>query len=105
MSGHPQLHDDEIAISGGLARTLIQAQFPHWGHLPLRRIRSSGTVNAIFRLGDDLAVRLPRTPGYTNTSEAIAAHHAWLSWARPALPLLIPEPVAAGDPTADYPWP
>ena len=105
MSEHTQLHQNEIAIDDALARDLIDGQFPEWRQLPIRRIRSSGTVNAIFRVGDAHAIRLPRAEAFVDSREALAAGQAWLDWARPNLPLVIPEPVAIGEPTEAYPWP
>ncbi len=58
----PKMHDDEIEVDEPLVRRLLTAQFPHWATLSTRPVSSTGTVNAIFRLGDDMAVRLPRTP-------------------------------------------
>ena len=43
-----------------MLRRLLQSQYPQWSELPIERIVSAGTDNAIYRLGDDLAVRLPR---------------------------------------------
>ena len=57
---HPRMHDDELAIDADLVRRLLAQQMPAWAGLPLRPV-GRGTVNAMFRLGDDLAVRLPRT--------------------------------------------
>jgi hypothetical protein len=57
------MHADELEIDKRLLRHLLCEQFPEWGELPLRRIEPSGTVHAIFRLGDELSVRLPRRNG------------------------------------------
>lgn len=54
------MHVDELDIDEGLVRRLITDQFPHWAGLPLRRVEPLGTVNAIFRLGDEYSVRLAR---------------------------------------------
>jgi aminoglycoside phosphotransferase (APT) family kinase protein len=51
------MHDDQIDPSGQTARELITAQFPDWAHRPVRRVEGGGTVNAIFRVGADLAAR------------------------------------------------
>jgi aminoglycoside phosphotransferase (APT) family kinase protein len=65
ISGMAKMHSDEIEIDEALVRRLLAAQFPAWAGLPLRRTEPSGTVNAIFRLGDELSVRLPRHNGPT----------------------------------------
>lgn len=105
MSGQTPLHADDIPVDEALVRRLVDHQFPHWAPLPLRRVRSAGTVNAIFRLGDELAVRIPRAESYVWDLELLGGSHQWLRWARPQLPLVIPEPVAIGDATSEYPWP
>jgi aminoglycoside phosphotransferase (APT) family kinase protein len=55
-----KMHADEADIDVPLVRRLLAAQFPQWAGLPVERVASSGTDNAIYRLGADLAVRLPR---------------------------------------------
>ncbi len=60
-----RMHLDELYIQEQLVPRLLGEQFPEWAHLPLSRIEPSGTVNAIFRLGDELSVRLPRRNGST----------------------------------------
>ncbi|KIQ61576.1 hypothetical protein TR51_19735 [Kitasatospora griseola] len=49
-----------MVIDGGLARRLVDAQFPHWAGLPLAAVEPGGSDHVIFRLGEELAVRLPR---------------------------------------------
>lgn len=95
------MHADELEIDPGLVRRLVAAQFPQWAGLPLRRIEPSGTVHAIFRLGDELAVRLPRREG----AEAPGGKELeWLARLAPQLPLDMPVPVAQGRPGDGYPW-
>ena len=93
------MHDDEFAIDAQLVRTLVTRQFPRWTQLPLRRVRSSGTVNAIYRLGNDLSIRLPRTARFQDWDT-----DCWLTALAGHLPLPIPEPIAAGEPDDIYPW-
>ena len=54
------MHADEIELDDALVRALLVEQFPQWSDLPLARIPDSGTDSAIYRLGDDMGVRLPR---------------------------------------------
>jgi aminoglycoside phosphotransferase (APT) family kinase protein len=100
--GTRRMHADEVVLDVGLVRRLLAGQFPHWADLPLRPVRSSGTDNALFRLGDDLVVRLPRI-GWAVTD--VEAEQRRLRSLAPHLPLPIPEPLAAGEPGAGYPWP
>ena len=95
------MHDDELEIDPGLVRRLVDDQFPAWSGLPLRRVEPSGTDNAIFRLGDELAVRLPRRDGPT---ERQSKELEWLPRLAPLLPVAIPVPVVQGGPGRGYPW-
>ncbi|MCG8355217.1 MAG: hypothetical protein MI920_06575, partial [Kiloniellales bacterium] len=51
---------EELDIDASLVRRLLAAQFPQWADLGIAPVASAGTDNAIFRLGADMAVRLPR---------------------------------------------
>ena len=55
-----KMHADEVETDETLVRRLLAGQFPQWADLPIERIDSSGTDHAIYRLGDGMAVRLPR---------------------------------------------
>ncbi|MCE6994968.1 aminoglycoside phosphotransferase family protein [Saccharothrix sp. S26] len=87
-------------------RRLVDAQFPEWRGLPVTRVASEGTVNAIFRVGERLAARFPLRPGDVEPvrrsleSEAEAAREL-LGRTR----FRTPEPVAIGEPGEDYPLP
>ncbi|MFF4319417.1 aminoglycoside phosphotransferase family protein [Streptomyces sp. NPDC001568] len=96
------MHADEADTDAELVRRLVRAQFPRWADLPVSRLASGGTVNAIYRLGDDLTVRLPLRPG---GAEAIAMEARLLPRLAPLLPLPIPEVVVTGVPGEGYPLP
>jgi aminoglycoside phosphotransferase (APT) family kinase protein len=96
----PKLHDGELSIDTALVAGLIAGQFPELAGLPLRPFRSTGTVNAIFRLGDALYVRLPRLP---NGVQSLNREREWLPKLAPALSLPVPVPITAGRPTDTYP--
>ncbi|MCZ4101241.1 MULTISPECIES: aminoglycoside phosphotransferase family protein [Streptomyces] len=96
------MHADEAETDADLVRRLLRAQFPQWADLPITRLASGGTVNAIYRLGEDLTVRLPLRPG---GGEAIAMEARLLPRLAPLLPLPIPEVVATGTPGEGYPLP
>ena len=95
------MHADEIELDEKLVQGLVREQFPEWGELPLHRVEPSGTVNAIFRLGEELAVRLPHRRGPTAPG---GKELEWLPRLAPLLPVEIPLPVAQGRPGRDYPW-
>jgi aminoglycoside phosphotransferase (APT) family kinase protein len=96
-----RMHEDELELGEELVRTLLGEQFPEWADLPVRRVEPSGTVNAIFRLGEELSVRLARRNG---PSEPGGSEAEWLPRLAPLLPVEIPVPVARGAPGAGYPW-
>ncbi|WP_031010484.1 aminoglycoside phosphotransferase family protein [Streptomyces sp. NRRL F-5727] len=90
-------------IDEALVRRLVAAQFPHWAGLDVRRVASAGTDNAMFRLGDDLVVRLPKAEW---AAGQIEKEQRWLPRLAPALPLPVPVPLGAGAATEDFdqPW-
>ena len=94
------LHVDEIPIDAELVRRLVSRVMPTYADAPIRRLASSGSTNALFRLGADLLVRLPRQPG---GSETIAKEARWLPVLGPLLPVPVPQVVAVFDPDCDYP--
>jgi aminoglycoside phosphotransferase (APT) family kinase protein len=96
-----KMHADELQIDEPLVRRLLAAQFPTWADRPLHRVEPNGTVNAIFRLGDDLSLRLPRLGGPTAPE---SRELDWLPKLAPLLPVEVPVPVAQGRPSAEYPW-
>ena len=98
----PRMHENELAIDGRLVRNLVARQFPAWASLPLAPVPSAGTDNALFRLGDELVVRLPRIDWAVGD---IQKERIWLPELAPHLPLEIPEPIALGEATSEYPWP
>ncbi|WP_173426352.1 aminoglycoside phosphotransferase family protein [Amycolatopsis orientalis] len=84
-----------------LVRRLIAAQFPHWDGPAVERWPSGGTVNAMFRLGDDLVVRLPLGK---SGAEDVALEQKWLPRIASLLPASIPEVVGEGNAAEGYPW-
>jgi aminoglycoside phosphotransferase (APT) family kinase protein len=96
------MHDDETPTDAALVRRLVAAQFPRRAGLAIEPVISDGTDNAMYRLGDDLAVRLPRRPGAVQPMDK---EHAWLPRLAPRLPLPVPLPVARGEPGEGFPWP
>lgn len=95
------MHADELDIDVALARRLLAAQFPRWADLPIAPVASAGTDNALFRLGDDMVVRLPRIDWAVGQVEK---EQRWLPRLAPHLPLAIPVPLAMGVPAESYPW-
>lgn len=64
-----RLHDGRLHVDEALTRRLLAAQLPHLADLPLLEVHSTGTVNVIYRLGDDLSLRLPILPAWVDPHE------------------------------------
>ena len=96
-----RLHDGQEEVDGELVARLLSQQAPGLAGLPIRRHASTGTVNAIFRLGDELSVRLPRRRAWA--AGAFDKEFDWLPKLAPHLPVAVPTPVARGAPGEGYP--
>ena len=94
------MHPDEVHIDVALVRRLLAAQFPQWSALPLERVQPMGTDNALYRLGDDMVVRLPRRE---QSVAPLEKELRWLPRLAQFLPLAVPLPLAAGEPGEGYP--
>jgi aminoglycoside phosphotransferase (APT) family kinase protein len=97
-----RLHDDQIEIDIHLVRRLVDIQFPQWSDALLTPVESSGTVNALYRLGGDLVVRLPLAMW---GAEAAEREQEWLPRLSPLLPVEIPRLLGRGQPDLGYPCP
>jgi aminoglycoside phosphotransferase (APT) family kinase protein len=100
MSTH-KMHAGEVDTDASLVARLVAAQFPAWAELPIEAVRSAGTDNAIYRLGTEMAVRLPRVEW---AAAQVNKEQTWLARLGPRLPLAIPVPLAKGTPALGYPW-
>ncbi len=95
------MHTDEFEIDERVVRALLSRQFPEWADRSLTKVEPWGTDNAVWRLGDDLVVRLPRIH-WANGQVDLEA--TWLPRLAPALSVGVPTPVAIGAPDDNYPW-
>jgi aminoglycoside phosphotransferase (APT) family kinase protein len=98
----PKMHVDEVSTDVGLVRRLLRAQAPEWAELALERVPSSGTDNALYRLGEDMVVRLPRVGWAVGGLER---ELEWLPRLAPLLPVRVPTPLRTGEPGDDFAWP
>jgi aminoglycoside phosphotransferase (APT) family kinase protein len=96
-----RMHADEVDIDPALVRRLVDTQFPRWAGLPIEPVPFFGTDNAIYRLGAELSVRLPRRE---KNVETLDKELHWLPMLAPLLPVAIPAPVAIGRPGDGYPF-
>ncbi|WP_250030280.1 aminoglycoside phosphotransferase family protein [Paractinoplanes maris] len=92
----------EVEITAELVRELVRDQHPDLADRPIR-LGALGWSNQLWRLGDDLAVRLPWVVG--DNDEALLKEYAWLPAHAPGLPLPVPVPQRIGQPSARFPRP
>ncbi|MEU2360288.1 aminoglycoside phosphotransferase family protein [Streptomyces noursei] len=97
-----QMHPDMHPVDDDLVRRLIAGQFPQWAGLAVERLPSGGTVNAMYRLGDDMVVRLPLVKG---GADDVSRECTWLPRLAPRLPTPVPEVLGVGRAAEGYPWP
>lgn len=90
----------ETEITAGLASALIAAQFPEWAGRAIGE-RFEGWDNVTFRLGTDLAVRMPRL---AVAAKLAAVEHTWLPRLSSAWGFAAPIPLAVGAAGLSYPW-
>ncbi|WP_314505021.1 aminoglycoside phosphotransferase family protein [uncultured Microbacterium sp.] len=94
---------DFARIDERLIRALLAEQFPHWQALPLRAIDRGGNDHRMFRLGDELLVRLPAAE---RSVPQVRKEQLWLPRLAAHLPLPIPTVRALGAPSPlfEAPW-
>lgn len=104
MTDEPTVHssslEEEVEVSEPLVRQLLRTQFPQWAELDLQPVDRRGSVNAMFRLGEGMVVRLTRTSRDCDVDYEVG----WLTGLAPHLPVAIPEVLAVGGPEHGYPW-
>ena len=100
------MHEGQLEVTEDLVRALVVDQLPAYADRPVRLLAQTGTVNAIARLGDDLAARFPLQPDDPGVVRAGLVREAGAA-ARLAGPIRVPvpEPVALGEPGHGYPLP
>lgn len=94
------MHENEFDIDENLVRSLLSSQCPQWANLPIKAVPSSGTGNALFRLGDEYVMRLPRLDGaFAN----ITKEYEWVPKIAELVNTPLSEPFFKGQPNHDYP--
>ncbi len=81
-------------------RSLVAGQHPDLSGLTLEHL-DAGWDNTLWRLGDELLVRLPKR---AQAAQLVANEQRWLPTLAPLLPLPVPTPVRFGRPSIEYPW-
>jgi aminoglycoside phosphotransferase (APT) family kinase protein len=101
-----KMHASQLTISLQTVRDLVDEQFPQWRGLPIKAVDSPGTVNAIFRIGGELAARLPLQSGDAATArQELEAEAAAARELAGHTRFATPEPVAIGEPGPGFPLP
>ena len=95
------MHVGEIEIDIPLVRRLLAEQFPDLADQPVTVLRSTGTVNAVYRIGETCYARLPRLDKWAGS---LLKEWTWLPKLAPQLSLQIPKPLALGQPASGYPF-
>lgn len=90
----------EVQIDNALVTALLKSQFPDLAGLPLGS-RQEGWDNVTIRLGEELAVRLPRR-SYGAT--LVATEFGWLPRVSAEWTFRLPRLVRMGEPGVGYPW-
>jgi aminoglycoside phosphotransferase (APT) family kinase protein len=90
----------EVQLDESKVRALLEEQHPDLAALHLAPI-DAGWDNAIYRLGEDMAVRLPRR---AKAAGLIEREQEWLPQIAARLPLPVPVPLRTGVPGCGYPW-
>ncbi len=100
------MHDDQVDVTEQTVAALVREQFPQWRDQEVRLLESSGTVNAVFRIGEGLSARFPLRLTGADAQRAVLEREAAAceEFAR-AAPFPAPRPVALGEPGAGYPMP
>ncbi len=100
----PVEHDgDEMTPDVGLVVRLLREQFPALAGEAVRPSSAEGSSNFVFRVGDEYAVRLPRSDSY---SADLLTEARWLPRLAPHLSVPVPEVRFLAEPSAVFarPW-
>lgn len=95
------IHEDEIRTDLALVGRLLRDQHPELLGEEIALV-GGGTDNTMYRLGQDLLIRLPRTVG---TAAALTKELRWLPHLAARLDHEIPRPRYRGEPSQEFPLP
>jgi aminoglycoside phosphotransferase (APT) family kinase protein len=100
------MHDDQVPIDADIVRGLIIDQFPEYRHEPIEQLGSTGTDNAIFRIGSSVAARFPlRAMNPVECAEMLRREAATMTEFAKHSPFATPRPLGLGQPGSLYPMP
>jgi aminoglycoside phosphotransferase (APT) family kinase protein len=90
----------DVVVDGALVQALLQEQHRDLAHLAPMKV-AEGWDNVLFRLGRELAVRLPRRAA---SATLIEHEQRWLPHLSSRLPVAVPAPVRIGVPSQTFRW-
>ena len=100
------MHDDQVNIDIYIARQMIRDQFPQYRHEDVTSVGSSGTVNAIFRVGSRSAARFPlRAMKPAKCADMLRSEAAAMVEIGEHCSCPTPRPIGLGAPGPRYPMP
>lgn len=97
------MHENEITVDDALARALIAKSFPEHVDARLHRVRTTGTVNTIVRVGDDLVARFPLLPAVRSELESEAEALTAFAAVSP-FPAPVPSGIGSGNDAFPSSW-
>ena len=100
-----RMHAGQVDIGPDVVARLVASQFPHWRGLPVTPVESDGTVNALFRLGEEVVLRLPSSRASTRSTGPGWSASRTSPGGSPRSSLAVPEPLGVGEPGEGYPGP
>jgi aminoglycoside phosphotransferase (APT) family kinase protein len=92
--------DAEVLVDTETVRALLKTQHPDLADLPLSEV-ATGWDNVTFRLGEAMAVRLPRRVA---SAAMLEREQRWLPTVANCLPVPVSAPLRIGKPGTQYPF-
>jgi hypothetical protein len=92
----------DVVPDSPVVTRLLREQTPRLADMPVWPSGASGSSNWVFRLGDTLAIRLPRSDDYVAD---LVNEVRWLPRLSPNLPVAVPDVIAVGQPSGTFPRP
>jgi aminoglycoside phosphotransferase (APT) family kinase protein len=100
------MHEDQVHIDADIIRGMIIDQFPEYHHEPIEQLGTTGTVNAIFRIGSGVAARFPlRAMEPVECADMLRREAAAMTEFAQHCPFATPRPLGLGQPSSLYPMP
>ena len=93
--------DAELTVDEGLARRLLEEQFPDVASLPIVLL-GAGWDNTVYTVGDEWIFRFPRRDAVLS---GFRLEIDYLPQLAPLLPFAIPVPERIGEPSDAFRWP